>query len=486
MQPPVEPARRRWRPRLTLGVRFALLMVLAVAFIGGVHRFYLDTRILNELERELELRSLSFARHLCAESVDLILDDDRVGLQRLLTEVRNTGADVAYAFIMDPTDKIVVHTFESEFPEQLKLLNHYRERDGYRVERIEIFGERFRDFALPIHHGDLGVLRLGVRDGRILSRVALMRRELSWLVIGAMVVSAAIAYLWTASSLRPLAAITGALERFEPGRYCETIASRRDDEIGDLAVKINAVTTRLHNSHAQMMQTEKMVAAGLMASGIAHEINNPISGLQNCLRRIQAKPEDVRQIREYTAVMLQATEHMETVVRSLLNFSRSAPKRMEVIDLRGVVGKALSLSDFRMRKNQVEVRQTGPDEPVWVHGDEGQLVQVVVNVVLNAIDAMPCGGILQMTLGKDTDQVTLRVRDAGEGIAPEHLGRIFEPFFTTKESGRGTGLGLAVTQGIVLDHGGHIAVASALGSGTEVTIDLPLYPKEPHAGHEAA
>lgn len=486
MQSPTEPSTARWRPRLTLRVRFALLMVLAVAFIGTVHRLYLDTRLLNELEDELELRALSFARYLCAESVNLILDQDLVGLQKLLNHVKSTGPDIAYAFIMDPRDQVVVHTFESDFPDQLRRLNRYRERDGYQVQRIEIFGEHFRDFAVPLYHGELGLLRLGVRDRRILSRVTLVRRELTLLVIAVMVLSASAAYVWTSYSLRPLSAITGALERFEPGRHYEKIVPRRDDEIGDLATKINLVTARLHKSHEQMMQTEKMVAAGLMASGIAHEINNPISGLQNCLRRIQAKPDDIRQTQEYTELMLHATEHVEAVVKSLLTFSRTAPKQIAAIDLRTVVTRALSLSEFRLQKNRIDLQQTTPEDPVLVNGDEGQLVQVVVNVVLNAIDAMPGGGTLQVGLETRDGHVTLRVRDDGVGIAMEHLSRVFEPFFTTKAIGKGTGLGLAVTQGIVLDHGGTVDIDSAPGAGTEIRIELPLCPKEQQPGYAAA
>ena len=481
-----EPSPTHWRPRLTLRVRFALLMALAVALLGGVNRLYLDTRILNELEEELELRALSFARYLGAESVNLVLRQDLVGLQKLLNDARTSDADVEYVFIMDPTDKVLVHTFEPDFPDQLRLLNRYRERGGYQVRRIEIFGERFRDFAVPLYHGELGVLRLGVRDGRILARVTSVRRELTLVLFAIMALSATAAYLFTYFGLRPLAAITGALERFEPGRHCETTVPRRDDEVGDLARKVNLVTARLHNSYKQMMQTEKMVAAGLMASGLAHEINNPISGLENCLRRIQAQPENVRQIKEYTAIMLEATQHIEAVVRGLLDFSRTAPRQLRMIDLRDVVTKALSLSAFRLHKHRIDLQRTIPDEPVRVRGDEAQLIQVVVNVVLNAIDAMQTGGLLHVVLDREDDEVLLRIRDDGVGIASEHLPRVFEPFFTTKGMGKGTGLGLAVTQGIIVDHQGRVDIDSSPGTGTVVTIRFPLWPESQECGHEAA
>jgi len=483
---PDESASLRRRPRLTLRVRFALLLALTVAVFGGVNRLYLETRILRELEAELELRALDLARYLGAESVNLVLRQDVVGLYKLLSDARSTGSDVDYAFVMDPADRVLAHTFDGGFPEQLRFVNRYRERDGYQVRRLDVFGEHFRDFAVPLYHGELGTLHVGVRDGRILARVTSVRRELMAVLFGVMLLSAAVAYVFTYVALRPLAAITGALERFEPGRHCETIVPRRDDEVGDLARKVNAVTARLHASHAHMMHTEKMVAAGMMAAGIAHEINNPISGLQNCLRRIQARPEDVRQIEEYTRLMLQATEHMEKVVRGLLDFSRSTPQQMRVVDVRRIVTTAVRLSTFRLQKNGIDVQQASPAEPLWVRGDEAQLVQVVVNVVLNAIDGMPGGGVLRIALQRENDHVTVRVRDSGVGIAAEHLPHVFEPFFTTKGAGRGTGLGLAVTQRIVLDHKGHIAIASSPGEGTEVRIDLPASTVGQESGDEAA
>jgi signal transduction histidine kinase len=235
-----------------------------------------------------------------------------------------------------------------------------------------------------------------------------------------------------------------------------------------------------------MMQTEKMVAAGLLASGIAHEINNPISGLQNCLRRIQAKPDDVAQITEYTSVMLQAAEHIGAVVRGLLDFSRTAPKQTVVLDVRDVLAKALHLSAFQIEKNHIELQESLPADAVWVCGDEAQLVQVVVNVVLNAIDAMPRGGILRVALRRHGGRAVLSVRDDGVGIAPEHLSRVFEPFFTTKGIGKGTGLGLAVTQAIIHEHEGRVVIHSSPGAGSEVQIRLPLWGDRRQVGHEAA
>jgi signal transduction histidine kinase len=129
---------------------------------------------------------------------------------------------------------------------------------------------------------------------------------------------------------------------------------------------------------------------------------------------------------------------------------------------------------LRLEKQQVAAQRQEPDRPVWVFADESQLVQVVVNIVLNAVDAMPHGGRLELRLHEDGGQAHLAIRDTGVGIPREYLDKIFDPFFTTKEPGRGTGLGLAVSHGIVSEHGGSIDVDSIPGTGTVMTVRLPL------------
>jgi two-component system NtrC family sensor kinase len=465
---------RCWQLRIPLRVHFALLMVLAVAVLGGVNRFYLETRLLEKLEGELDARALDLARYLSADSVDLVLQQDVVGLHKVLSDARRSSPDVVYAFVTDPTGQVLAHTFESDFPESIKFINRATETTEYQVRSVRIFGERFRDFAVPLYHGDVGVLRLGVRDGRILEQVAAVRRELMLFLLAAAVVGATAAYFLTYYRLRPLATIIATLERFEPGKHFEPIAVWRRDEVADLAARINEVMARLDASHRQMRHTEKLVAAGMLASGLAHEINNPLSGLQNCVRRIVAVPRDAGRIEEYAEAMLDATKHIERVVCGLLDFSRTTPHKRSRADFRNVLSKGLDLAAYRLEKNGIQLVQKVPEEPVFIFVAQAQIVQVVVNTVLNAIDAMPAGGRLEIMLAQQGTEAALQIVDTGCGIAADHLPRVFEPFFTTKEAGKGTGLGLAVTQSIVTEHGGRIEIRSQPGSGTAVNVVLPL------------
>ncbi len=469
---------RRHRPRLTLRVRFALLMAVAVASLGLANRAYVEVRFVGELERELEWRALALASHLASIAATPTMVQDLLTLHRLLEDARTTSPDVAYAFVLDPTNRVVAHTFAGSFPSYLAQINRHYDGSGHTVQRIDVLGETFRDFALPIYHGELGTLRLGVRDQRILARLSQVRAELALLLLGVMVVAALGAYALTAAALRPLQGIVAALERFVPGQRREPAPWVRDDEIGDLSRRVNGITSRLHETQRQLVRTERMASIGVMASGLAHEINNPITGIQNCARRLLRDPSDARQTAEYAEIMLQATEHLARVVRGLLDFSRSGGAPTEHADLREVASRALDLSGMRLRRQGITLERD-LDRAAVVRGDAAQLTQVVVNLLLNAIDAMPDGGRLAIRLRCTVDQAYLSVADTGPGIPPEDQERIFEPFFTTKPPGKGTGLGLAVSHGIIRDHGGRIEVHTGPGRGTEMTVSLPLIDPSP-------
>lgn len=453
-------------------------MALVVMGLGLVNRVYFETRFLRELESELEWRSLGVAAQVAREALDLSPFRDSLSLHRLLLSARDSTPDFAYAFVLDRQGQLLVHTFDSDFPAGLRFLlqpQPQRLVDETSVQRVELGGAVYRDIAVALRSGEVGVLHLGVSDARLLARVAVIRRELWFIVLTAMLLGSLAAYVLTFVALEPVAAIAKSLHRFEPGRHREEIPVTRLDEIGELATKVNEVTERLDETYRRLAHTEKMVSVGIMASGIAHEINNPITGIQNCLRRIQAEPSDTEQTTEYVGVMLQATQHIEAVVRGLLDFSRSSGHRTMPVDLRETVGRALDLVNLRLCNRQVSLRREEPDDPVMVLGDAVQLTQVVINLVINASDAMSHGGELLIRIVVEPNAVLLQVRDHGMGIAAADLQRVFDPFFTTKDVGQGTGLGLAVTHGIVTDHHGTISIESIVGEGTQVSVRLPLY-----------
>ena len=475
--PVARPAPGRRRLRLTLGVRLALIIAALVATMGVANTVYLETRVFSQMEDELEHRWLLMARYLAGESVDFVLYQDRLRLEELLGKARAVDPDFTYCFVLDPAHRVLAHTFSGDFPDALRTINVPPSSGagppGDRILRIDLFGQRYRDFAVPIHRGDLGTLRLGIRDRTITERLDDIRRGLLLVVLPAVVLGGLVAFGVARMLRRRLHPITDTLARFEPGRHREPIPVTRDDELGDVAREVNAITERLHDAQKSLLRSEKLASIGTMASGIAHEINNPITGLQNCLARVQAAPDNVEQTREYAGLMVETVHHLDETVRRLLEFARSSTVRHERVDLGDVVRRAIGLVAFQLSRDRVDIALRVPESPVCVDGDDNRLMQLVVNLALNALDAMPEGGALTVALTSEGHTVALRVRDTGVGMAPDVVDRIFDPFFTTKDAGKGTGLGLAVAHRVVHDHGGDVRVSSRPGGGSEFVVELP-------------
>jgi PAS domain S-box-containing protein len=226
----------------------------------------------------------------------------------------------------------------------------------------------------------------------------------------------------------------------------------------------------------QLQISEKMASIGLLAAGVAHEVNTPLTGISSFTQMLLegADPTDPR------TVLLEKIERQTfraaKIVNGLLNLSRPATASMERIhvDVNAVISDVLSLLEHQFEVGRVKVRRDLSDAPVTVLAIEHQLQQVFLNLFLNARDAMPRGGWLSVTTRVSRDRAVAEVSDTGSGIPPEQLSRIYDPFFTTKAIGRGTGLGLSITYGIVREHDGEIHCDSAVGQGTKFTLTLPL------------
>jgi len=230
----------------------------------------------------------------------------------------------------------------------------------------------------------------------------------------------------------------------------------------------------------QLQISEKMASIGLLAAGVAHEVNTPLTGISSFTQMLLdgADPADPK-----TALLEKIekqTFRAAKIVNSLLNLSRPAPvtnERIEV-DLNAVVGDVFALLEHQFEVGKIKVRRELSPAPLPVLGIEHQLQQVFLNLFLNARDAMPRGGWLTVTTRLDGGRCLAEVSDTGSGIPAEHLARIYDPFFTTKIIGRGTGLGLSITYGIVREHDGSIECDSAVGQGTRFVLSLPTAPAQ--------
>ena len=248
-----------------------------------------------------------------------------------------------------------------------------------------------------------------------------------------------------------------------------------DGAIAGTIVVVEDISARVQLEE-QLQISEKMASIGLLAAGVAHEVNTPLTGISSFTQMLLqgSEPDDPRT--KVLEKIERQTFRAAKIVNGLLNLARPAHVEAGPVDLHLVINDVLALLDHQLRNGRIQVRKELSESAAIVQGTEYKLQQVFLNLFLNARDAMPKGGWLTIATRVDDGVAVAEVADTGSGIPPEQLSRIYDPFFTTKEIGKGTGLGLSITYGIVQEHGGSMTCDSAVGQGTRFTLRLPLAP----------
>jgi len=342
---------------------------------------------------------------------------------------------------------------------------------------VDIFGER------------VGMLYVGVLE----AKYADMRRKaltvLVLIIMAGMALAIGLGYLLANKIMSPVHRLIKASQRVSEGNLSPEIGPISNDEIGvlqntfkDMIVSLEERDKRRREeSENRLLQSEKQASIGRLAAGVAHEINNPLTGILTFTRLLLRNRDIGDKSRSYLQKIAESTVRVRKIVKGLLDFSRQTELDREPTELNRLVGSTISLME-----NQALVRGVGiafePGEnlPV-VTLDRGQFQGVLINIIINGLDATEAGGNITVSTGislsaSDVGRkgVEISVADTGCGISPEDLNKLFDPFFTTKEVGEGTGLGLAVSYGIVQRHGGTIRVQSEVGRGSAFTIWLPV------------
>lgn len=328
------------------------------------------------------------------------------------------------------------------------------------------------------------------------SQVHIVVKTLLMLAVCGVVVS--FVGLWLVG--RPIQALSEKTRRIGAGDLSGPIELKQDDEIGALARDINAMCDRLAaaqdraRSEAEMRVTmleqlrhaDRLKTVGQLASGVAHELGTPLNVVSGRAKLITDRRVEGDEAADSARIVMEQAERMASIIRQLLDFSRRREPRLVAGDLGDIAARTVEMLATIARKRGVSLELMRDDAPTTVVVDHGQLQQVLTNLVVNAIQASASGGGVTVSVGREVlrppgdvggapaEHAFVRVADRGHGIAPEHLPHVFDPFFTTKTVGEGTGLGLAVSYGIVRDHHGWIDVRSEVGAGSVFTAFLPL------------
>jgi len=330
----------------------------------------------------------------------------------------------------------------------------------------------------------LGVLLMGSSQNAAIA----LERRIRWLALG--VAAAGLLFglflsWWAASRVtRPVQALVKGTKEVAEGNWSARVNIRSGDEIGQLAKNFNGMTEQLVEQRDKLVQVERVAAWRELARRLAHELKNPLFPLQTTVENLQTarehKPEQFDEVfRESTGILLTEIQNLKTIVGRFSDFAKMPQPELADVNLNEIVRNVVKLFDAQFsavgRPPITPELHLQDDLPV-IQADATLLHRAVENLVLNAMDAMPAGGVLMLRTSHKDSEVRLEISDTGAGLTPEESERIFTPYYTSKQ--HGTGLGLAIVQAVVADHGGRISVESETGVGTSFHIDLPVKP--PH------
>lgn len=366
--------------------------------------------------------------------------------------------------------------------------------------------------AHPAEQKILGVLDTSLSLQRGDASLAQGSREMFLYTVVAVAIISLLTGLFVWRIVRdPLALLRAGTEKLAAGGLGYQIHFKSQDELGELAASFNRMsyelweankeitawnrslearveqkTRELKRIHNQMLQVEKMASVGKLAAIVAHEINNPLAGILTYSKLLKKwliapeaasdlAPERREQIRSSLDLIEAESRRCGEIVKNLLVFSRTAPMNLEWADLNAVIGRCARLVEHQAEASGIQVQLHLNADLPSTRCDPSQVQQVLLALLMNALDATASGGCVRLssTYRAATQEVVLQVQDDGAGIPSDVMTKLFEPFFTTKEAGRGVGLGLAISQGIVERHNGRIEVQSVPGRGSTFTVILP-------------
>ncbi|HZS05536.1 MAG TPA: ATP-binding protein [Blastocatellia bacterium] len=306
------------------------------------------------------------------------------------------------------------------------------------------------------------------------------KRYLIFSAISGLLPSLVMILLITRILAGPLRRLTETTLDVARGNYGARTTLESNDELGVLADSINTMSqriaadiARLREINQALIRTEKLATAGALATGVAHEVNNPLASISSLVQSLMARPREERDQQTLRLILAQITR-ISGVLRNLMDFARPKSPERAPADINDVITKSLELARFDRQFRQLTVRTEMAGGLPLLALDADQMQQVFLNLLLNARDAVAenQGGEISIATSRHDDEVRISIADNGSGIAPEHLTRIFDPFFSTKPHGQGTGLGLSVCDSIITAHRGRITVESN-AAGTVFTIAFP-------------
>lgn len=488
--------------KLSIALKANFLTISMVLVASTLLGIYFVIHESHTIEAELEERSAVIANSLAANLEYPLLIGNTAPIARLVRSTM-TQKDVLACRVEDRNGRVIFEDGTGDSPERVRVVRQdvYVRKAGSSIDEGMILGEQ------KVIKEVIGRVVLTVS----LSNQLQKQRDVLKAVIVVFLTTILLASLVTFFLFRyfisgPVNSLVVGTERIARGDLSHEVKVATNDELGLLADSFNTMVRELQRSHAelerysrtledrvaerthdlsdaydklrsteeQLIQSAKLASLGVLAGGVAHEINNPLTGVLGYAQLLLATIDVQDPHRADLEEIERSAMRCKAIIDNLLRFSRQQKFAFEVVDIDQVIEDTLVLVGNQLQRNNVRiVKDVAPGTPS-IHGNSQQLQQVFINIMHNAFDAMPEGGELTISTRVDNGRVAVSFKDTGTGIPADIIDKIFDPFVTTKPPGKGTGLGLSVSYGIVQKHNGEIRVKSGPGSGSTFTVIIPL------------
>ena len=433
--------------------------------------------IIDAFRKELEKKAVSISRNLSDRIANYILLKDHFQTAKAIDEVLGKEKDIEYVFVTNENGVIFEHTFSDNLPDDILSWNPVAGQE-INVQLLETEKGYIRDIGVRILKGTQSVLHLGIREDSLRNTLTQIRYMTVPVIIVVLLIGIAASFILSRFITEPLNKFVEFTKVLGRGEFGGRVDVQYGDEIGYLARNFNRLSMQLRSTKEKMeeayaythlIETGKLSSVGQISAGLAHELKNPLTTLKMLFQAYKEQPDMTKEDAE---VISNEIEKIDNVLTNFMSFVKQKGFHFSETNMNELIDRILSLATYYIEKSGIHVHKDMLDGLPVIKADGALLEQVFLNLVINAVHAMPDGGEIRISGKSDDRSVEIMFQDEGGGIPSDIQEKIFNPFFTTKEEG--TGLGLAIAYNIVNSHGGKLFFNSEEGKGTIFTVRLPI------------
>lgn len=466
--------------RLSLFKKFIIGTLITIFIFGIINIVIINEVVFNSLNKELENRGRFIANSISERSLSYILSENILELDKLITESINLDSSIFYIFILDGHNNIIGSSSSKKISK--KLINANIPSENISTKHINIAGKKntlIKDFAIPVLNKNIGIVRIGLKEEAIQAEINNIIKSLILMILMLIILGLLGAFIFSYIISYPIIQLSKQTDNVDLDTFHDISVNinkiqkskvfkirslfKTEDEIDVLYSKYTKMLNRLYATHkkliitqSSLIQSEKMASIGILSSGVAHEINNPISGIKNCISRIHKNPQNIEQTKLYITLIEEAINKIEKTTNNLLEYSRKNESKISNTCIIAIIKKSITFTKHKIEDKNINLDFYYTEKDLYTMTNKALIEQVMINLILNSIDSIEekqknenFHGEINVSCKKINETISISVKDNGLGINENIAKNIFDPFFTTKEVGKGTGLGLYICTQII-------------------------------------